>query len=98
MARVVQQDLENALAEARAAVQRLQAAIRENDDTTVEETTEEQSNRFVESMVSTVAAAKERMTSGQAKLDYAEKNRSRIQTLATTGAKTQDDLDRAELE
>lgn len=98
VARVVPHDLKNAVAEAQAAVQRLQASIRQNDDTTIEETTEQQALRFVESMASTVAAAESRMTSGKAKLDYSEKNRARIRGLATKGARTEDDLDRAELE
>jgi HlyD family secretion protein len=98
VARVVPLDLKNAVDEAQAVVQRLQAAIRENDDATVEETSEQQALRFVESMVSTVKAAEARMQSGKAKLDYAEKHRTRVQRLAKTGATPEDELDRADME
>ena len=98
VARVVAADLDNAVAETQAVVQRLEASISQNDDTTVEETSEQQALRFVESMASTVASAEARKTSGRAKLDYAEKNRARIRQLASSGARTEDDLDRAELE
>lgn len=98
VALVVPDDLDNAVAESEAVVQRLEASIRKNDDKSVEQTSQQQALRFVESMASTVAAAESRMTSGKAKLDYAEKNRSRVRRLAATGARTEDDLDRAELE
>lgn len=98
VARVVAADLDNAVAETQAVVQRLEASINQNDDTTVEETSEQQALRFVESMASTVASAEARKTSGRAKLDYAEKNRARIRQLASSGARTEDDLDRAELD
>ena len=98
VAHLVETDLNNAVAEAQSAVDRLEAAIRENDDTTVETTTKEQSLQFVESMRHTVEAAKTRMTSGKARLDYAETNLGRIQRLFQTGAQTQDDVDVANLD
>jgi HlyD family secretion protein len=45
-----------------------------------------------------VEAAAARVKSGQAKLEYAEKNLSRIQNLARTRAKTEDDLDQARVQ
>ncbi|MCA9264546.1 MAG: efflux RND transporter periplasmic adaptor subunit, partial [Planctomycetales bacterium] len=97
VARVVPADLESSVAESRAVVERLDASIRENDDTTIERTSEQQSLKFVESMRNTVAAAKTRMESGKAALDYAKSNLERIASLAATGARTQDDKERAQL-
>ena len=97
VARVSPQDLESAVAEDRAAVERLDAAIAENDDVSVENSARRQSELFVESMDSTVAAAKARKTAGQSRLEYAETFLGRVQQLFQTGAQTADDLDRAKL-
>ena len=97
VARVSPQDLEDAVAEQRAAVARLDAAIAENDDVTVETSAKRQAELFVESMVSTVAAAAARKTAGQSRLEYAETFLGRVRELIATGAQTQDDLDRAKL-
>lgn len=97
VAQVVPSDLQNAVDEAKAAVDRLAASIIENDDTTVEVSAREQTRQFVESMVATVAAAEARKTSGKSRLDYAETNVGRIRRLYQTGAKTDDERDRAEL-
>lgn len=98
VARVSQRDLDEELAEAKAAVDRLQASIDENADLAVEESTKEQAELFVESMVATVAAAEARKIAGKSRLDYSEVSLGRTRKLAETGAETQDDLDRAEVD
>jgi HlyD family secretion protein len=97
VARVVPLDLELEVAEAKSAVDRLEASIRENDDTTVELTGLRQALNFVESMDRTVEAAQERVKAGQARLDFANKDLKRVRTLAETRARVEEDLNRAEL-
>ncbi len=98
VARVVPTDLELTVEQASAVVERLEAAIRENADTTLEQTGLAQAQQFVESMQSTVEAAEARMESGQARHDYAEKNLARVRNLFEKNAASRDELDRAELE
>src|SRR5690606_7009134 len=87
---LVAQDTPPALAleveQAEAAVERLEAAIRENDDTTIELTGLEQALRYVESMELTVEAAEKRLEAGKAQLDFAETNLGRVRRLAETNA------------
>lgn len=97
VARVVPLDLDLALQEAAAAVERLDASIQENDDASVEGTGLAQSLKFVESMESTVKAAEERVRSGKAKLDYAEKTLQRVRRLRESNSATEDALNQAEL-
>ncbi|MFI4874480.1 MAG: biotin/lipoyl-binding protein, partial [Blastopirellula sp. JB062] len=97
VARLVQSDLRNELDEAEAAVDRLAASIAENADATVEETSKTQASHFVESMKSTVEAAKARMVAGKSRVDYAISFLTRVQSLIASGAKTEDELDRAQL-
>lgn len=97
VARMVPLDLELDVAEAEAAVGRLEKAIAENDAKNVEETALAQAKKFVVSMSDTVKAAFERVLSGRAEYDYAEKNFGRVAPLAAKGVKTQDELDQAEL-
>ena len=98
IAQVVPKDLDLQVQTAMAAVERLNASIRENDDVTVESTSLQQALNFVQSMNRTVEAATERVKSGEARMGYAEKNFARINRLAKTNAATQDDLDRAEVQ
>jgi HlyD family secretion protein len=98
VARIVPRDLELSVAEAKAAVERLEASLAENADVAVEETAYQQALQFVKSTAATVLAAAERMTAGKARLDYAERDLGRVRQLASTGARTQDDLERAVLE
>ncbi len=98
VAQMVPLDLKLAVDESEASVRRLQASIRENAATNVEETALSQAKHFVKSMHDTVAAAATRVLAGKAKLDYAEKHFGRVATLAKTGAQTQDELDQAILE
>ncbi len=98
VAQVVPKDLELQVQAATAAVERLKASIRENDDVSVESTSLQQALNFVQSMDRTVEAATERVKSGEARLGYAEKNLARINKLAQTNAATQDELDRAKVQ
>ena len=95
VARIVPLDPGLTVKQAAAAVGRLEAAIRENADTSVEETAVEQANRFVESMAYTVEMARERVKSGQQQHKYAEKNYGNVQDLFKRDAGSEDDVDRA---
>ena len=97
VARVVPRDLELAVADAQAAVDRAAASIAENADNSVELTSLEQSLKFVESMNSTVQAAENRVRSGEAKLDFATKHLRRIQTQHQSKAASDEQLNSAEL-
>lgn len=97
VARIVPLDIELNKATALAAVNRLKAAIRENDDITVESTGLKQSLSMVESIDRMVEAAGTRVKAGQAKLDYAEKNLARAQKLTEKNAASQDTLDQAQV-
>lgn len=85
VAQIVPRDLDLAVAEATAAVEHLEASIKENADVNVEESAYRQALQFVRSTAATVQAAFERMKSGKAKYDYSMRDLSRIQQLATTG-------------
>lgn len=98
VARVIPKDLDLQVQAATAAVERLKASIKENDDVSVESTSLEQALSFVTSMNRTVEAATERVKSGLARLGYSEKNLTRIRRLAETNAASQDDLDRANVQ
>ncbi len=98
VAQVVPRDLALQVQAATAAVERLKASIRENDDVSVESTSLQQSLNFVQSMDRTVEAAAERVKSGEARMGYAEKNFARVSKLAQTGAATQDEFDRAKVQ
>jgi HlyD family secretion protein len=96
VARIVPTDLQLSVDASEAAVERLDAAILENDDTTVEKTGLQQAIEFVKSMDRTVDAALARVESGKAKKDFAQKQLQRQQSLVAKKAAPQDDLDRAE--
>lgn len=95
VARIVPSDLQLSVDAASAAVERLDAAILENDDSSVEKTGLEQALQFVLSMNSTVEAAEARVDSGKAKRDFSEKQLERRQDLVEQQASSQEDLDRA---
>jgi HlyD family secretion protein len=97
VARIKSEDIELKKSLARAAVERLKASIKENDDASVESTALTQTVSMVESIDRMVEAAATRVKSGQAKLEYAERYLSRIQRLRQTNAATEDDLDQAQL-
>lgn len=90
VARIVPRDLDLAVEEAAAAVQRPDASIKENADVSVEDTAYRQAKQFVLSTLAAVKAALERVRAGRAKYDYAEKDLTRIQQLAATKARPQD--------
>ncbi len=96
VARIVPSDLQLSVDAAEAAVQRLDAAIRENNDSTVEGTGLKQAIEFVRSMDRTVDAAQARVESGRAKKDFAQKQLERRQGLVEKKASSQEELDRAE--
>ncbi|MBN1396258.1 MAG: HlyD family efflux transporter periplasmic adaptor subunit [Pirellulales bacterium] len=97
VARIVPRDLQLAVDQAAAVVGRLEASIAENADVAVERTAYQQTLQFVKSTAATVKAAAERMVAGAAKLKYAANDLARVKQLAATGARTQDELERAEL-
>jgi HlyD family secretion protein len=81
VAQIVPEDLKLAMDAATAAVDRLDASIKENDDASVENVALKQSHKFVESMDRSVEAAKERVRAGKAKLEYAQRNHDRVYKL-----------------
>ena len=97
IAQIVPLDSDLNIAAAQAAVDRLKASIRENDDTSVETTGLQQTLSFVDSMNRTVEAAAARVKSGEAKLNYAEKNLARIRKLHERKAKTDDEVEQADV-
>jgi len=98
VAKVVPQDLQLTVQDAQANIDRLEASIKESGDKTVESTTLKQSLEYVLSMQATVAAAAARVESGQAKLDYANKNFVRIRALRETNSASEEQWNAAELQ
>lgn len=97
VAQVNRADLQQAVSEAQAVVDRYEEAIKENRYTQVEQTAKKQAQQFVTSMQHTVEAAKERVTAGQKRMDYAESFFAHISELFQKEAKSQDDLNRADV-
>ncbi len=95
---IVPEDMKLSVEQATAAVQRIDASMRENADVTVEETAFNQALQFVKSTAAAVQASVERMTAGQAKVDYAVHDLERMQKLSVTGAQSRDDLERSQLQ
>ncbi|MGA2254275.1 MAG: biotin/lipoyl-binding protein, partial [Thermoguttaceae bacterium] len=87
---IMPEDLKLSVDQATAAVERIDASIRENADVAVEETAYKQAGQFVKSTVAAVRAAVERMKAGEAQVNYAAHDLDRIQKLAATGAQSQD--------
>lgn len=98
LARISPEDLAHEVAQARAVVERLDAALVQNDDVTLESSALKQAELFVESMVATVAAAEKQLEAELGRIDYAEKRLARIKKLVPTGAETEEEMDRAELD
>ena len=98
VAQIVPRDMKLVWNQAKSAVERLDASIRENDDISVESTSLKQAINFVLSMDSTVAAARERVRAGSAKLDYAASHLERTLKLRPSNAKTLDDEEQARLQ
>lgn len=97
VARIKALDIELNMAVAQAAVGRLKASIKENDDASVETTALSQTVSMVESIDRMVEAAATRVKAGQAKLEYAEKHLSRTQSLAQRNAVSEDERDQAQV-
>jgi len=91
---IVPEDLKLAVDQATAAVERIEASIRENADVAVEGTAYKQAEHFVKSTEAAVKASVERIKAGQAQVNYAAHDLERIQKLAATGAQSLDDLER----
>jgi HlyD family secretion protein len=98
VARVVPQDLAAELAEAEAAVARLEASLRENEDTRVEHTVLEQSRQYLDSMDRTVEAGRERVKSGEAKREFAERQLARVRSLRERRTASPEEMNRTELD
>ncbi len=98
VARMVQEDIQLELQAAQAAIQRLQAAIAESEDTSVEQTVLDQSREYVVSMDRTVEAARERMRAGKARLEFAQQHFQRVSALFETKAITREQWEQAQLE
>jgi len=97
VARLVPLDLDLTVEEARAVVERLEAAIRENAYRAIEETAIKQAEQFVQSMADTVKVAATRVSSGQDKYDYHKKDLARVERLVESRAQSEEDLDRSRL-
>jgi HlyD family secretion protein len=98
VAQVVPEDLAVELAEAEAAVARLDASIRENQDTQVERTVLQQSRQYVESMDRTVEAGREQVKAGEAKRAFANRELVRKRNMRERSAASVEELNRAELD
>jgi len=99
VARLVPLDLDLTVDEARAVVERLEAAIRENAYRAIEETAIKQAEQFVQSMADTVQVAATRVSSGQDKYEYHRKELARVERVVETrtGAQSEEERDRAHL-
>ena len=95
VARIMPLDIELNKAVAQAAVERLKASIKENDDASVESTALSQTVSMVESIDRMVDAAGTRVKAGEAKLEYAEKHLSRMKDLTGRSALSEDEHDQA---
>jgi HlyD family secretion protein len=96
VAQVVPADLAAQVAEATAAVERLDASIRENGDHHVEESLHEQSLKYLQSMDRTVEAGEQQVKASDARLTYANKNLDRLRRLMPKNAASEEDLNRAQ--
>lgn len=98
VAQISEEDLRSEVARAQAVVDRLDAAIEQNDDTRLEVNILAQANRFVESMAFTEEAAVERVQASQFRMNYAETVLGRLQELLDADATSQDRVDVAQLQ
>jgi HlyD family secretion protein len=81
LAQIVPEDLADDVAESQAAVERLEAAIEEKSDTSVEQTTRQQAEHFVKSMADTVEAAGARVGASESRVDFASRALERSRSL-----------------
>ncbi|MHB8900431.1 MAG: hypothetical protein ACYC6Y_16895, partial [Thermoguttaceae bacterium] len=89
LVRMVPEDLQLAVDEAQAAVERLDASIAENLSKDLEELQMRQSYELVRSMRDTIRAAETRVESGTEKRDYNRRRLDRIEQAFKSGAVTE---------
>jgi len=95
VARILQEDLDLALKEARAGCGQAEAAAAENADLSVEQIVLEQTLKIVESMKTSTAASAAQVEAARAALKYANSDLERVRELRETNAETQAELERA---
>jgi HlyD family secretion protein len=95
VARMDREDLGLRIAAVQAAVDRLEASRVETLSDRLEQMILEQSRAVVASMEDSVRSAAARVEAGEAKYEYSQVYRRRVEQLLPSGARTQDDLDRA---
>lgn len=98
LARVVPEDLELAVAEAEAAVERLDASITENMSKDLEELAIKQAYELVRSMRDTIKAAETRVESGKEKKAYNKRRFDRLDEAYKADAITEEEHDRVYLD
>jgi len=98
VARIVPADLEIRVREAQAMVDRLDAAIKQNNDATVEKTVLSQTEKFTESFRETVATTDQQVAMSEARKTFATAYYNRVKELAEIDVHSQDELDRAQLQ
>ena len=95
LTQIVPRDLRTAKEAVIATKHRLEAAIVENNNVSVELVSKQQAEEMVRSMESTVGAATNRLDAGIAKYNYANRNLERITALAKQRTKTEDEVEQA---
>jgi HlyD family secretion protein len=99
VARVAVADLDGRVAELAAAVQRLDASLRENADAQMEESVYQQTLQYLQSMDRTVEASKAQVKAGEAKLSFANLTLERLRRLRQQRqAASEEDLNRTEVD
>ncbi|NLS92274.1 MAG: HlyD family efflux transporter periplasmic adaptor subunit [Planctomycetaceae bacterium] len=98
LVKMVPEDLELAVAEAEAAVERLDATIAENMSKDMEELAMRQSYEVVRSMRDTIKAAETRVESGTEKKAYNKRRFDRLDQAYKSGAITDEEHDRVYLD
>ncbi len=95
VARIVPEDLDLAVRQAQAVVERLDAALAENADVGVERTAVEQAAKMVEAMADAVKAAATRIDASRTNFEYAQAHLARTRELRRTNARTEDEWELA---
>ena len=98
LARIIPEDLELAVTEAEAAVQRLDASIAENMSKDLEELAMQQAYELVRSMRDTIKAAETRVESGKEKKGYNKRRFDRLEEAYKADAITDEEHDRVYLD
>ena len=98
VAQINRNDLITEMDQATAVVERLQAAIAEKQDHSVEHRAKDQTREFIKSMEHTVAAAAARKTAGLKRSEYFEGFLERAEELFRGNATSRDQLELAELQ